>query len=321
LNGGGLGPDAIANGIVYQPAEVELVGTPATFDIDAGLSGDDRKNRWPIAASFDVDGEVVTVAVNHFKSKGSSCEDVVGPDFGAGDDVFSPFTGNCDLTRRYAARQLVDWVATDPTGVEDTDVFLVGDLNAYRAEAPIRILADAGYVDLIDTYDDGDFTFKFSGRVGSLDYLFASPSAAGKVDDAAVWQTNSRASYVDLYFVDPIDLDGPKGSSDHDPLVASLLPPPPSIELARDELAVLREDGAIRDPAARQVERALDQAERRLEQGRADQAARELLQAADQLENEARLAEQVPRGPVSQQDPVALRGLAETLRAVAASLG
>jgi uncharacterized protein len=227
LNGGGVGTDAIANGIIYQPAKATQVGQAATFDIDAGLSGDDEKNRWPFAASFDIDGQLATVAVNHFKSKGSGCGDVVGPDFAAGEDDGSTLAGNCDLTRRYAADELVAWVDTDPTGAGTDNVFLVGDFNSYAREAPIQILEDAGYLNTVEELADGAFTYKFSGRVGTLDYLMASRAAAAIVDDAAVWQTNSRASYVDLYYIvddTTVASDNlPKGASDHDPLVLSLL--------------------------------------------------------------------------------------------------
>lgn len=48
LGGGGLGPDAIAVGIIYQPERATPVGEVATFDIDALLTGEDtKKNRWP----------------------------------------------------------------------------------------------------------------------------------------------------------------------------------------------------------------------------------------------------------------------------------
>jgi uncharacterized protein len=225
LNGGGVGTDAIANGIIYQPARATQIGEAATFDIDAGLSGDDRKNRWPFAASFDIDGQLSTVAVNHFKSKGSGCTNVIGPDFGLGEDVELDFVANCDLTRQYAANQLVEWIDTDPTEADTDKVFLVGDFNSYAQEAPIQVMKDAGYVNTVEELAEGAFTYKFSGRVGTLDYIMASEAAAEIVDDAAVWQVNSRASYVDLYDVadDRTQDDLTKGSSDHDPLVVSLL--------------------------------------------------------------------------------------------------
>ncbi len=185
LGGGGLGPDAIAQGIIYQPARATPVGGPATFDIDALLTeepnedfSDANKNRWPLAQSFEIDGQVVTVVVNHLKSKGSSCEGVDGPTFDAGDDSGTFLTGNCDLTRQYAVNRLLEWVGTDPTGAGTDAVLLVGDLNSYEEEAPITILEDAGYLDTVGVMGGDAATFKFDGRYGRLDYVMASPATA-----------------------------------------------------------------------------------------------------------------------------------------------
>jgi predicted extracellular nuclease len=225
LGGGGLGTDAIAVGIIYQPDRATPTGNPATFDIDAELQGPDAdKNRWPLAQSFEVDGDEFTLVVNHFKSKGSDCEDVDGPTFDAGDDVETELTGNCDLTRQYAARRVVDWVETKPTGVTTPDTFVVGDLNSYEEEAPVEIFVDEGYEDVVQSYGDDASTYKFDGRYGRLDHVLASPSAKRLVRDAAVWQANSAEPYGYLYYLEPVD-DTAYASSDHDPVIASLQGP------------------------------------------------------------------------------------------------
>lgn len=226
LGGGGLGTDAIAVGIIYQPDRATEVGDPATFDIDAQLQGEDTdKNRWPLAQSFAIDGQVVTMVVNHLKSKGSSCEDVDGPDFDPGDDVESDLTGNCDLTRTYAAQQLLDWVRTKPTGVRSPDTFIVGDLNSYEEEAPVEVFLDAGYEDAIQTLGGDASTYKFDGRYGRLDHVLASPSAKRLLEDAAVWQANSPEPYGYLYYLDPVETVETAtayASSDHDPVMVSI---------------------------------------------------------------------------------------------------
>lgn len=222
LGGGGLGTDAIANGIIYQSDEAKPKGSATTFDIDALLAGDEDNNRWPIAQAFVVDGNRISVVVNHFKSKGSPCTDTAGPGFGLGDDVETDLTGNCNLTRSYAADRLVEWVETKGNPVfANGKVFLMGDFNSYEEEAPIEILVDAGYVDLVQAQGDDAFTFKFDGRYGRLDYVFASSKIARKVTDTEVWQINSPAPVGYVYFNDPID-ETAHGSSDHDPVVISL---------------------------------------------------------------------------------------------------
>lgn len=229
--GGNVGSDAIAVGIIYQPARAELEGDSATFDIDSLLGGDDPdKNRWPLAQTFEIDGEEFTVVVNHFKSKGSSCSDTTGPGFTDGDGDRTDLTGNCDVVRQYASRQLLEWIGTNPTDADEGGqaAFIVGDLNAYEQEQPVKILQQRGYVDLVDKRGDDASTFKFDGRYGRLDYVMASPRARRLVDDAAVWQANSPEFYGYLYFNDPIDTVDtatPYASSDHDPVIVSLRDP------------------------------------------------------------------------------------------------
>jgi predicted extracellular nuclease len=221
LGGGGLGPDAIATGLIYQTDRAFPIGSASTFDIDAELSGDVENNRWPIAQKFQIKGNLATVVVNHFKSKGSSCTDTAGPDFAIGDDVRTDETGNCDLTRQYAANRLVEWADSKANNSWAGKVLLVGDFNSYEEEMPIEILVDAGYVDLVQRNGDDAFTYKFDGRYGRLDYVFASPKLAKKASDAEVWQINSPAPVGYLYDNDPIDRTA-HGSSDHDPVVVSL---------------------------------------------------------------------------------------------------
>ena len=92
----------------------------------------DTKNRPSLAQTFEVNatGARFTVVVNHFKSKGSDCNDVSDPDQGDGQ-------GNCSGTRKIAAQALVDWLATDPTGSGDPDFLIMGDLNSYAQEDPV----------------------------------------------------------------------------------------------------------------------------------------------------------------------------------------
>lgn len=218
---GGLGTDAIAQGIIYQPERATPIGDPATFDIDAQLRGEETENnRWPLAQTFAIDGEKATVVVNHFKSKGSTCSDTIVPD-GYGDGRNDPMTGSCDLVREYAAQRLLDWVRTKPTGVRTPDTLVIGDLNSYEEEDPIDIFERDGYLDTVQRYGGDAFTYKFDGTFGRLDYILASPSAKRLVADAAVWQANAPEPYGYLYDNDPID-DSAFASSDHNPVIVSL---------------------------------------------------------------------------------------------------
>ena len=109
---GAIGGDEIKVAFVYKPAAVTTVGDPAVLTEFEGRSFIDPrnigpKNRPALAQTFqeNATGGVLTVVVNHLKSKGSGC--------GPGDD--DPQQGSCNGTRTDAADILVDWLASDPT--------------------------------------------------------------------------------------------------------------------------------------------------------------------------------------------------------------
>src|SRR5690606_31211753 len=184
--GGPVGIDAIRGASVYQPAFVSPLGPPAVLDdmafLDPNDTGVDR-NRAALAQSFEdpASGGRFTFVVNHFKSKGEAC--------GRGDD--DPVQGNCNLTRALAARKLLDWIGSHPTGLEDPDYLIVGDLNGYDHEDPaLKVAAgpdgtaetEDDYVDLLRRFEGEDaYTYLFDGQLGYLDYAFASPTLAVQV--------------------------------------------------------------------------------------------------------------------------------------------
>ena len=160
------------------------------------LASTTSKNRPALAQSFidNTTGGIVTVAVNHLKSKGSACDDVGDPDLGDG-------SGNCNLTRKAAAEALVDWLATDPTGSGSGNFLIIGDLNSYDKEDPIdAILAGADdtpstaddYTDLIFKYQgENAYSYVFDGQIGYLDHALASSSLTPKTTGTTIWHINA----------------------------------------------------------------------------------------------------------------------------------
>ena len=55
-------------------------------------------------------------------------------------------------------------------------MFLTGDFNAYSHEDPIKVIEDAGYINVPTKFTDKE-TYLFGGLVGSLDHVFASDAA------------------------------------------------------------------------------------------------------------------------------------------------
>lgn len=207
------GDDAIAVGVIYNSQAVTPVGSAATKTDGAFATA----NRAPVMQTFkDNDGEEFSVVVNHFKSKGS----VVN-----GENAIGDGQANNNPTRVEAAEELRDWLATNPTGSEDSDVLILGDLNAYAMEDPITALKNAGFELL-----DDDYSYVFDGFWGSLDHALASETLAGQVTGTTTWHINAdEASALDYNtdFTndrqdDNLYADDAFRSSDHDPILVGL---------------------------------------------------------------------------------------------------
>jgi uncharacterized protein len=222
---GAIGTDAIRQAFIYKPATVSPVGDSAILDSTVDARFLDTFNRPVLAQTFmdNVTGGVVTVAVNHLKSKGSDCNTIGDPDLGDG-------AGNCNLTRKLAAEALVDWLASDPTGSGWNDVLIIGDLNSYDKEDPIEVLLASGYTDLIYQYlGEEAYSYVFDGQTGYLDYALASADLVGKVTGTAIWHINADEPDLidyDMSFKqdaqDALYAPDPYRSSDHDPVIVGM---------------------------------------------------------------------------------------------------
>lgn len=228
----GIGGDAIAVGFIYKPAAATSVGTPAVLTTGAfSETLPSGRNRQPIAASFrdTVDGEIITIAVNHFKSKGSP----PNPPLGNGNDDQGDGQGSWNLRRTEAATDLSDWLASNPTGVQDSDVLIIGDINAYAQEDPILAFASKGYNNLVKQFEgETSYSFTFNGTAGSLDHALASDSLTQKVANVETWHINTDESTIFDYNLefkantqnapDGYYSPSPYRSSDHDPIIITL---------------------------------------------------------------------------------------------------
>jgi uncharacterized protein len=221
-----IGTDEIAVGFIFRSDKATAIGKTAILDSSIDPQFIDTKNRPALAQSFRANSNraIATVAVNHLKSKGSDCNDVGDIDIGDGQ-------GNCNITRTQAATALVNWLSTHPTGVNDRDYLIIGDLNAYAKENPISAIINAGYIDLIKQFGgDAAYSYVFDGQAGYLDHGLASNALTPQVLYAADWHINadepisldyntefkSAAQIANFYSADAYR------SSDHDPLVVSL---------------------------------------------------------------------------------------------------
>lgn len=220
----GTGDDAIKQAIIYKPSTVTPVGDAVVSTDDAyTVNGSSRR---PVARTFtdNASGETFSVVVNHFKSK--SCRDAEGDeeDFGQG----------CyNVTRVAQAQALLEMVDTLVSQTGDSDVLIIGDLNAYGAEDPIVTLEQGGFSDLVerDMAAEERYSYIFSpGQSGYLDHALTSSSLADDITGTTIWHINAdEPAFLD-YSTPPFKPDSvqalyeptPFRSSDHDPVIVGL---------------------------------------------------------------------------------------------------
>jgi predicted extracellular nuclease len=185
-----IGTDEIKQAFIYDRRTVRPVGEWAVLTSAVDARFNDDLSRPALAQSFVRlgSGERVTVVVNHLKSKSQSgLTNRTDPNFDQGDGQ-----GFWNHTRTEAAEAIADWVASDPTGENVVGSLVIGDLNAYGREDPIRALEEDGFEDQLVRYTDGaPYTFTFDGMQGTLDTALATETLAERVTGAAVWHINA----------------------------------------------------------------------------------------------------------------------------------
>ena len=204
----GLGDDKIRVGMIYKPGKLKLVGNPqsatnAIFE------------RRPLAQTFTpVQGDgMFTLVANHWKSKGSP-----------------PNEGDVDTRQGAWNRKRVEQAKATlafAKSLNQPNVLLVGDFNAYAEEDPIQTLRAAGMKHLnLRLEPEERYSFAYDGKFGSLDHAFASPQLGALVTGFAEWHINSDEPEFEL----EQSSGTPFRASDHDPfLVGIKFPANPTI--------------------------------------------------------------------------------------------
>ena len=255
-----VGTDVITNGLIYRPRTAELLSStvialpsqlaPPVYD-EEGKQIEDGKNyqRNAIASTFKVHDEDLTIAVNHLKSKGSTCwEDAAPVDQGGqnrpgtkDDDLDKQ--GSCENFRVAAAVALGEALES----IQGHKI-IVGDLNAYGMEDPVRVLTDLnggsvkaarntyidgepqfgdegavitksyGYLNAVALNHQDSWSYSYNDEVGALDHILMSPSLYKKEGilhpqrrfiDATDWHINGGESKL-FDYTDKFKGDLPK---------------------------------------------------------------------------------------------------------------
>lgn len=204
------GDDAIRVALFYRPSALELIKVPA------GPQSPVFKRR-PLTARFrSHNGRVFTAVAVHFKSK-AGCP--------AGGDV-DRGQGCWNLQRLREAQALVDW-STDPaTAIDPGRLLILGDLNAYGAEDPVRHLTETGFTDLIAAHlpPGGRYTYVYRGESGFLDHALAGPTLAERIRGVHIWHINADEPALLGYDRPWIGRPQIYRASDHDPVMVDFVP-------------------------------------------------------------------------------------------------
>ncbi|MDM5140563.1 ExeM/NucH family extracellular endonuclease [Aeromonas bestiarum] len=282
-----IGTDAITVGLIYRPASVTPQGAASLIVLPVQQAEALDASGKPVAIKQGMRESLLqqfsspkgdaplTLVVNHLKSKGSACfEDY--PDYATGDPLDGQ--GHCNALRVSAAK-----VLGESLKALGGDLLLIGDMNAYGMEDPIRVLTSYdpaaqprqimsasfttlagqpyeesgsalgkgyGFVNLNTRFHGTDtYSYSYEGELGNLDHALASPSLAAKVIGIEDWHINSAESnffeYGSKYTGQLAKSDGPFSASDHDPvLVAIQYPLPPAGVISLESAVASVEEGS-----------------------------------------------------------------------------
>jgi 5'-nucleotidase len=213
--------DAITNAIIYKNASATPVG--ASFaDTDETVWDIARE---PIAQTFEVDGRTITVVANHFKSKSPPDVDPTPAEPADGQGFFNAER----VEQANSLLAFVDGIAAD--AAKGPDIMLLGDFNSYAQEDPVQAITAAGFVDLLPSKTDDQYTYTFDGELGSLDHAFASESLAASVTGVGAWSINSPEWSDRGYAFGAAEAGTPFRSSDHDPILVGLSAVAPPVDI------------------------------------------------------------------------------------------
>lgn len=205
VSGGQPGAN-IRTAFLYNPNRVELVdGSVKTIggqnpgEAFAGA-------RLPLVATFEFNGQEVTVVNNHFSSKGGS-----SPLFGANqpsaDRQEDPQVNGSLDERRAQAQAVKDYVDSLLVNAPDANIAVVGDFNEFEFISPLTLL-EQSLTNLTNTLPENErYSFIFEGNSQSLDHILASDNL-------------SDTAEFDIVHINTEFFETSATASDHDPLIA-----------------------------------------------------------------------------------------------------
>ena len=157
-------------------------------------------------------GERFILSLNHFKAKSGKAS---GHNVDQHDGQ-----GAFNARRVEEATNCLTTLQTLQEYYGDTDLMVVGDLNSYSKEDPIRVFTDGGFVDELMKYASESWSYVYDGQVGYLDHILCSPSMSKQVLKAFTWDVNASEPSALGYEIINNFVPNAYRYSDHNPVIA-----------------------------------------------------------------------------------------------------
>ena len=222
---GGAPGGNIRNAFLYNPERVTLVDSePLTDPQDQATNPENPffGSRIPLSATFEFNGQEVTVISNHLSSKGGSSA-ILGLDqpfeeLQNGEqkdlpqdvldelppaDRFVNGSYNERETQAQAVKEYVDNLDAD-------NIVALGDFNEFEFVDPVEQILGSSLTNLVDTIPaDERYSFIFQGNSQQLDHILVSDNLAEQAE-------------IDIVHTNVEFPSTPARASDHEPLLASI---------------------------------------------------------------------------------------------------
>jgi len=224
---GGQPGGNIRNAFLYNSERVDLVegSVEPLTDPEDQLNNPDNPffgGRIPLSATFELNGEAVTVISNHLSSKGGSSA-ILGLDQpfeelqnGALKDLPQETLDELDPADRFVngsfnEREVqAEAVKAYVDGLDTDNVIALGDFNEFEFVDILDNILGSSLTNLVETLPPEEiYSFIFQGNSQQLDHIFTSDALAENAE-------------FDIVHVNSEFAETAERASDHEPLVASV---------------------------------------------------------------------------------------------------